>query len=244
MRSRTGIAACAAAAVWLFGLVRFASAEPVIFDSLGGANSGAANTSIDPVISGTFKTGASPLRVDVALVLSADIFEGGEGDSYTISLDGGIPLSDLSFDPTKGLEYFDGSSVDFQGPLIDSVTLPVASLSATGTVDHYDQFAGVELNPNSLYWIEVKGEGDSVIKWGLTHDMSGRGVAGDYLAWYGTDDGFFLNNGVQPFAFDQALRMEVDPVPEPSTWAMTLLGFAGLGFAGYRSTGRGAGLRA
>jgi hypothetical protein len=24
------------------------------------------------------------------------------------------------------------------------------------------------------------------------------------------------------------------PVPEPSTWAMMLLGFAGLGFAGYR----------
>jgi hypothetical protein len=24
-------------------------------------------------------------------------------------------------------------------------------------------------------------------------------------------------------------------VPEPSTWAMMLLGFAGLGFAGYRS---------
>jgi hypothetical protein len=26
-------------------------------------------------------------------------------------------------------------------------------------------------------------------------------------------------------------------VPEPSTWAMMLLGFAGLGLAGYRSTG-------
>ena len=35
-------------------------------------------------------------------------------------------------------------------------------------------------------------------------------------------------------------------VPEPSTWAMMLVGFAGLGFAGYRSTRRGAatGLRA
>jgi hypothetical protein len=26
----------------------------------------------------------------------------------------------------------------------------------------------------------------------------------------------------------------VAPVPEPSTWAMMLLGFAGLGYAGYR----------
>jgi hypothetical protein len=29
-------------------------------------------------------------------------------------------------------------------------------------------------------------------------------------------------------------------VPEPSTWAMMLLGFAGLGFAGYRTARRGA----
>ena len=28
------------------------------------------------------------------------------------------------------------------------------------------------------------------------------------------------------------------PIPEPSTWAMMLLGFAGLGFAGYRRTTR------
>jgi PEP-CTERM motif len=28
-------------------------------------------------------------------------------------------------------------------------------------------------------------------------------------------------------------------VPEPSTWAMMMLGFAGLGFAGYRKTKRG-----
>jgi hypothetical protein len=31
-----------------------------------------------------------------------------------------------------------------------------------------------------------------------------------------------------------------DPVPEPSTWAMMLLGFAGLGFAGYRASRRTA----
>ena len=27
-------------------------------------------------------------------------------------------------------------------------------------------------------------------------------------------------------------------VPEPSTWAMMLLGFAGLGYAGFRRTGK------
>jgi len=33
-------------------------------------------------------------------------------------------------------------------------------------------------------------------------------------------------------------------VPEPSTWAMMLLGFAGLGFAGYRASRRTAVARA
>jgi hypothetical protein len=35
------------------------------------------------------------------------------------------------------------------------------------------------------------------------------------------------------------LTINITSVPEPSTWAMMLLGFAGLGFAGYR-TSRGA----
>jgi hypothetical protein len=30
-----------------------------------------------------------------------------------------------------------------------------------------------------------------------------------------------------------------EPVPEPSTWAMMLAGFAGLGLLGYRKVGRG-----
>jgi hypothetical protein len=35
-------------------------------------------------------------------------------------------------------------------------------------------------------------------------------------------------------AFNAALSLTGSAVPEPSTWAMMLLGFAGLGFAGYR----------
>ena len=34
--------------------------------------------------------------------------------------------------------------------------------------------------------------------------------------------------------FDFSVRGAISTVPEPSTWAMMLLGFAGLGFAGYR----------
>jgi PEP-CTERM motif len=37
-----------------------------------------------------------------------------------------------------------------------------------------------------------------------------------------------------------AVAITVNAVPEPSTWAMMLICFAGLGFAGYRRTRRGA----
>ena len=37
---------------------------------------------------------------------------------------------------------------------------------------------------------------------------------------------------------------EPSPVPEPATWAMMLIGFAGLGVAGYRGSGKGAALAA
>jgi hypothetical protein len=89
--------------------------------------------------------GRLSLHVDFALSLSAAFPK--EDDTYTVSLGGGIPLSDLSFDPINELEYLDGSSVDFQGPALASVTFPVASLPAAWTVKRYVQFAGVELKP-------------------------------------------------------------------------------------------------
>ena len=38
--------------------------------------------------------------------------------------------------------------------------------------------------------------------------------------------------GGEGFSFDYVARTPPVPVPEPSTWAMMLLGFAGLGYAG------------
>ena len=171
MRFRTFVATCAAASFSLFALA--ASASSVVFDSLDGVTSSAAFTGwIDPVISGTFNTETTPVHVDVALLLRDYFPENGEaGDTYAVSLDGGIPLSNLSFDPLAGLNYVDGSSVDFQGPVIKSVTFPLTSLPTAWTVEWYDQFAGVVLNPNSLYWIEVSvhsANDESVIEWG-TH---------------------------------------------------------------------------
>jgi hypothetical protein len=39
---------------------------------------------------------------------------------------------------------------------------------------------------------------------------------------------------VPPFALLDGVTFSQDAVPEPATWAMMLLGFASLGFVGYR----------
>jgi hypothetical protein len=57
-------------------------------------------------------------------------------------------------------------------------------------------------------------------------------VAGDSLTT--TNLNLVLN------AIDTYTLAPPSAIPEPSTWAMMLIGFAGLGFAGYRSTRRGA----
>jgi hypothetical protein len=49
--------------------------------------------------------------------------------------------------------------------------------------------------------------------------------------------GVYTINGGDPITVPVALTVGV---PEPSTWAMMLLGFAGLGFAGYRTSRRTA----
>jgi hypothetical protein len=187
MRFRTLVATWAGASLSLSALATAASANGIVFDSLDGVTSSAAFAGgIESVISGTFNTKAAPVHVDVALLLRDRFPDFGEpGDTYTVSLDGGIPLSDLSFDPIGGLDYANGSSVDFQGPVIESATFALTSLPTAWTAKHYNQFAGVVLNPNSLYWIEVSvhsASDESVIEWGTTGDISGPGVASNYSA--------------------------------------------------------------
>jgi PEP-CTERM motif len=208
----------------------------VLFNSLGGATSGSLSTSFGP-LDATFATGASTFdATDIALNIGKT--DGGDdSNTVTIKLVGGIPLADLSFDPINGLNVFPGGT-----PLIASTTFAISDLSIGLTVEHFDEFAGIPLKPDSLYWIDITSTSlssdDALVAWGLTSDVSGVGVAENYNGSDATDFGFFLNQGVPPFATDIAFQMEVSgtAVPEPSTWAMMLAGFAGLGFTAWRAS--------
>jgi PEP-CTERM motif len=240
MRSRT-LGAASATTAFTLAFTAPAGAGAIIFDSLDGAYSFPASTIFGPPLAATFTTGPSAVRVDVALSLSSIHLDGPDpGDTYTVSPDGGIPLSDLTFDPINGLMSVDDSFIQAWKPVIDPVTLPLTSLQSVLTVERYDQFSAVSLNPNSLYWIEVSsgGGGDTGVAWGVTRDVSGPGVASNYLESNLTNEAFFLNKGVDPWPSDDAFQMEIATVPEPSTWLMMALGFAGLGFFA-RSAARG-----
>jgi PEP-CTERM motif len=209
-----------------------ASAD-VLFNSLGGATSGSFSTSYGP-LDATFMTGGSTFdATDVALNIGQTAGDDGF-NTVTVKLVGGIPLADLSFDPYFGLNIFPGGA-----PLIASTTFAIADLSIGLAVDHFNEFANIPLKPDSLYWIDItstsSSSDDAFVSLGLTSDVSGVGVAENYNSSDATDFGFFLNQGVPPFPADVAFQMEVSgtAAPEPSTWAMMLLGFAGLGYAGY-----------
>jgi PEP-CTERM motif len=200
----------------------------VIFNSLDSATTSTANDNSEPMFA-TFSTGAAGILGDVSLLLSSpDPIE--PDDTFFVQIGGRKPLSSFGYDPDFGLTGNIGDP-------IESVTLSMSVLSSALTVD---QFAGLALAPNSLYWIEVEGNTEAELDWGITSDMSGVGVSTNYLNWAATD-GFFLNKGIEPFPYDNALQMKVDvsPVPEPSTWLMMVIGFVGLVAVGIRKTPAG-----
>ena len=60
---------------------------------------------------------------------------------------------------------------------------------------------------------------------------------GQTLASLGLTPGTYVYTWGPPAA-DDSLTVKIGSIPEPSTWAMMLLGFAGLGYAGYRRAKR------
>ena len=225
------------AAIAITTLSASARAE-VLFDSLSSENSGVVGD--NSLIAGggfaaSFDTGASAVRLtDVALLLNTTFSL--PGDTFTVSLVGGFPLADITFESGLGLVF--GSPL----PVLGSETLPISDLSGALTVEQFNQLANITLQPDAFYAISVRlssqSQGDqATVGWGTTADDSGTGVEDGYNASIITDNGFFPNKPTPPPNNGGPIfQMEISGVatPEPSTWALMLVGLGILGLLAHR----------
>ena len=91
-------------------------------------------------------------------------------------------------------------------------------------------------------YINICGNSSNICNTGIQAYENTEGIGGVAFSTpvvaqlYGTYD--FALTSAQYVSGDGVVgyRQSVDTVPEPSTWAMMIVGFAGLGFAGYRSS--------
>ena len=103
--------------------------------------------------------------------------------------------------------------------------------------DHYFFVPQVELDSGNFLWLSASRPivpPGTDFPPGFTDLQSWTrddpGIAPDWLR-VGTD---IVGPDVGAPTFNAAFSLSGALVPEPSTWAMMLLGFAGLGFVGYR----------
>jgi len=148
------------------------------------------------------------------------------GGCYPSTTCGSSPDFVLSF-------YQDSGTNSGPGTLITSFDVGGANQTATGNLiggsfDEYAYsatFAPVLLTPGTEYWFGITGT-TGAGQFGV--EQTSSAPAGSQLYTLGIYSSTVWHLEVEQGAF------ELTAVPEPSTWAMMLLGFAGIGYAGYR----------
>ena len=171
---------------------------------------------------------------------------GATGEYGTVSMwgPGNGSANGLTLSPDGGA--FVGADGPFQdGPISQTLT----GLKTNQEYSVTFNWAAAQQNgfdgPTSSGW-QVTLSGDPSQSTGnasiLSHGFSGwKTTTFDFLAQGPTETLSFLATGtggaaLPPFALLDGV--DVEAVPEPSTWAMMLLGFAGLGYAGFRTRRR------
>jgi PEP-CTERM motif len=112
----------------------------------------------------------------------------------------------------------------------------------TGSVEEYT------IPKSAFYFVAAIGAQGGSGNAGAEAGGDGAAVGGEVYLTQGTDLDIVVGGAGTSIAFDggggggsfvwDPVAIPVQPVPEPSTWAMMLLGFAGLGYAGWRAGGR------
>jgi hypothetical protein len=109
----------------------------------------------------------------------------------------------------------------------------------TGSVEEYT------IPKSAFYFVAAIGAQGGSGNAGAEAGGDGAAVGGEVYLTQGTDLDIVVGGAGTSIAFDAGggggsfvwdpVAIPVQPIPEPSTWAMMLLGFAGLGYAGWRA---------
>jgi PEP-CTERM motif len=142
----------------------------------------------------------------------------------------------------------DGAGYSHDAGIWDSVGNLITSTTVTGGDPLVDNFLWQSISPvtlgpgtytigdqlyeaGNIYSIPVSASGVTTIPqytW-----LADEQVPGPGLVWPTGSYGGYGQNGILSVDFSVS-----GGVPEPSTWALMLIGFAGLGFAGYRASSK------
>jgi hypothetical protein len=144
---------------------------------------------------------------------------------------GALPFNDSS----NYLSVLGGGIVkaSVSGPTVNEVSFYWGSIDAYNTITFFDSdghsysFTGVDVSPKSAT--------------GCQGDPACNGLVTFADKTGGSITGFQLTSSANSFEADNFSAVKATfegGVPEPSTWMMMILGFAGVGFAAYRKKGR------
>jgi hypothetical protein len=200
------------------------------FDSDVGRTSGAP----------TFSTPQVPTRVNSPSDVALDSRSSASGATFSTATVAGTFTANNSIQP-GGIHPLPGVKTGGNGPITGQevefdVTFTTPFDLAAG---HYFFVPQVALDTGTFEWLSAP---RPIV-------APGTPFVGDLQAW--TRDEFldpdWLRIGtdiVGSGAFNMTFSLTgVDAVPEPSTWAMMILGFAGVGFMAYRRRQNGPALR-
>jgi PEP-CTERM motif len=188
----------------------------------------------------TFKTSQVPTRVNSPSDVAFDERDNGTGLSFSTSLLAANFVAANSVQP-GGINPFPNFHTGGDGPVTgDEVKFSVNFTTPfLLPADHYFFVPQVQLDDGDFLWLSAARPIDASgtpFPPGFTDLQSwtrDEMLDPDWLR-IGTDIvGTGLDRPAAP-TFNAAFSVTGSVVPEPSTWAMMLLGFAGLGFAGYR----------
>ena len=123
-------------------------------------------------------------------------------------------------------ELHDGTT---SGTLLTTFVLP--SFSGAPSARSFLPSSLVTLNPGATYWLVLGASGRGSIGWSYAegNNQTGTGSLGNYA--YSSDQGATWGSAGAQNPYLIEVNVRTGAVPEPATWAIMLMGFAGAGAA-------------